>query len=272
MLQVWTLHDRRQQPPTPGSDNPEAELFEKLRLNGFVASLGTNCEQDYIRPLKLGDRVTSQGTILSVVGPKSTSLGDGYFITTETSHTTADGELIGKMRLRVLKYRPSGQPPKVVGPRRPAAITSDPTAVIGRSQGVRTTMTRGFDTVAIGDRLPQLTVPITTTLIVCGAIATSDFYVLHHDRDRAQAAGMPDIFMNLLTTTGLVGRFISEWVGPEASVNQMSLRFGAPNYPYDTLLIDGEVTEAKDGRIQIGVRGANSLGDHVTGHAKVALR
>ena len=61
--------------------------------------------------------------------------------------------------------------------------------------------------VEVGTELPELPIDITTSLVVGGAIASRDFTPVHHDKIEAQAAGMPDVFMNILTTNGLVNRY-----------------------------------------------------------------
>ena len=127
--------------------------------------------------------------------------------------------------------------------------------------------------VDVGDELPELPIPLTRTLIVATAIASRDYQDVHHDPTLAQERGSKDIFMNILTTNGLVGRFITDWAGPDAVIKKVAIRLGAPNYPGDTMTITGKVT-AKDeaaGTIDVGLRGANSLGDHVTGTVTLTL-
>ena len=122
-----------------------------------------------------------------------------------------------------------------------------------------------------GDTIPAWELPLTPTLIVSTAIATRDFQDVHHDRDVAQAAGSKDIFMNILTTNGLVERFITDWAGPETDVKAIAIRLGAPAHPYDTLTFTGTVSSIEDGIATIDVKGTVSLGDHVTGTVKVAV-
>jgi acyl dehydratase len=125
--------------------------------------------------------------------------------------------------------------------------------------------------VAVGDELPPLVVPLTRTLIVATAIASRDYQDVHHDPGLAQERGSPDIFMNILSTNGFVGRFITDWAGPDAVLKSVKIRLGAPNYPGDTMTMTGEVTK-KDGRaVDVEVRGANSRGDHVTGTVALEL-
>ncbi len=124
----------------------------------------------------------------------------------------------------------------------------------------------------VGDELPPLEIPITPRLIVGAAIASRDYQDVHHDKDAARALGSPDIFMNILTTNGLVGRFVTDWAGPAARLRKVSIRLGAPNYPGDTMTLTGTVVAVDEaGVVELSVRGRNGLGDHVTGSVQVAL-
>ncbi len=96
--------------------------------------------------------------------------------------------------------------------------------------------------VKVGDALPDLDVPLTAAIIVGGAIASRDYTPVHHDRSAAQAAGMSDVFMNILTTNGYVGRFVTDWAGPDAMLKKVAIKLGAPNSPGDTMKLRGEVT------------------------------
>jgi hypothetical protein len=130
-------------------------------------------------------------------------------------------------------------------------------------------------TPTVGEELPEWTLPVTPTLIVSTAIATRDFQDVHHDRDLAVERGSKDIFLNILTTTGLVQRYVTDWAGPRALVRGISIRLGVPAYPYDDVTFSGTVTEATmvegEERFVASVRGSNSLGDHVTGSVTFAL-
>lgn len=133
--------------------------------------------------------------------------------------------------------------------------------------------TRKLSSVSVGDALPALAIPLTRTLIVATAIASRDYQDVHHDPDLAKKRGSPDIFMNILTTNGFVGRYVTDWTGPEARIRKIDIRLGAPNYPGDTMTLEGSVT-AKDeqaGTVEVSLRGHNRLGDHVTGKVLVAL-
>jgi acyl dehydratase len=125
--------------------------------------------------------------------------------------------------------------------------------------------------VVVGVELPALEVPLTRTLIVASAIASRDYQDVHHDPGLAVERGSKDIFMNILSTNGFVGRFVTDWAGPDATLKSVKIRLGAPNYPGDTMTMTGSVTAVDDGLVTVAVRGANALGDHVTGTVMLAL-
>ncbi|MFI6804661.1 MaoC family dehydratase [Streptomyces luteogriseus] len=122
-----------------------------------------------------------------------------------------------------------------------------------------------------GDRLPPLEIPVTRTLIVAGAIASRDYQDVHHDPDLARRKGSPDIFMNILTTNGLVGRYITDHFGPRAELRRVAIRLGAPNHPGDTMVLTGTVEEVDGDMATVRVVGANGLGEHVTGTVTVRV-
>ena len=130
-----------------------------------------------------------------------------------------------------------------------------------------------FGDISVGQELPALDVPITTTLIVAGALASRDYTPVHHDRSAAVAQGMQDVFMNILTTNGLVGRFVTDWTGPDAVVKGVSIQLGSPNLPGDTMRMSGTgaAIDHDNASIEVSVAGTNSWGNHVTGTVRVSL-
>jgi hypothetical protein len=123
----------------------------------------------------------------------------------------------------------------------------------------------------IGTQLPELTLDASPTFVVSTALATRDFQDVHHDRDRAAAGGAPDVFVNILTTTGLVQRFVTDWAGPAARVGRVAIRLGVPCYAYDQLTFHGEVTAADGRMLTVAVVGSVSRGDHVRGTVVVEV-
>jgi acyl dehydratase len=135
------------------------------------------------------------------------------------------------------------------------------------------TETVAFKDVNVGDELPELSIDITTILIVAGALASCDYTPVHHDKAAAQATGMQDVFMNILTTNGLVGRYVTDWAGMDATIMGVSIKLGTPNLPGDTMKLRGKITgkDETDRQIKVEIAGTNSWGDHVTGTVEVVL-
>jgi uncharacterized protein len=381
MIQVWTmpgLHGTR------GGDDPLGVMSELLDDAGYTSVVATNCDQEYLRYLKVGEQLTVRSRLLTVIGPKRTALGEGWFVTTRSTWYSMD-EPVATMDFRILKFKPplpatpapppTTQPPSAAtlrpvvsadteffwagtargelriqrcagcgalrhppGPMCPACGTAPtgtaptgaaptgaaPTgtpatgdyvvaagtgevysyvvhhhppvpgkklpiviALVALPEGVRMVgELHGIppDEVHIGlpvraefervdddltlpswrpagnKALPPLTLDITPTFVISSALATRDFQDVHHDRDRAVARGGKDIFLNILTTTGLVQRYVTDWAGPRSTVRAISIRLGVPCYAGDTLTFTGW---ARDGG-EIEVTGSCRLGDHVT--------
>ena len=388
MHQVWTMYGLGlpgEDPLAGRADDPLHRMMGVLDEAGYTSVLGTNADQPYDRYLRPGEVPSVSLRMDSVVGPKRTGVGEGYFVTTRSVWRVGE-EQVGTMSFRVLKFKPAARQgpdlsdpsrtvrpmvdrdnafffegtaagelriqtcgscgalrhppgpvcpechamdrkwlvasgrgvvysfvehhaPQVPGKRLPLLI-----AVVELDEGVRMIgelrgLSRddvviglpvqvGFDRIdddltlaywepeapgevsegldsldrrgAEADRvqLPPWELPITRTLVVSTALATRDFQDVHHDPDLAVERGTRDIFLNILTTTGLVQRYVTEWSGPRARVTSCSLRLGAPAYPGDTLVFSGSVVsdEVVDSRRQVSVDvvGSVALGSHVT--------
>jgi hypothetical protein len=128
--------------------------------------------------------------------------------------------------------------------------------------------------VTVGDKLEAVDIDITNGLVVCGALATRDFEPVHHNKAVAQAAGLPDVFMNILTSQGLMTRYATDWSGPEAVVRSIDLKLGAPNIPGMVMTMTGEVSaiDADAGMVDITVLGENNIwGMHMQGTVQLTL-
>ncbi len=397
MAQVWTMPGLG---GTRSEDDPLHGMMSVLDRAGFISVLGTNCDQTYDRAVRVGERVSITTELESVVGPKRTGVGEGYFVTTRAVWRVGE-EQVATMLFRVLKFKPAkrstsadlSDPARTVrpmmnrdtayfwegtalgelriqtcaacgtlrhppGPLCPACgearrdhvvspgvgevhsyvvhhapqipgktlplvlavvaldegvrmigevVGLDPASVDdsligtrvqvefqrvddeltlpvwrplgGREASLRapveTTTEGDLDKLDHREVLPTWELPVTTTLVVATALATRDFQDVHHDRDLAQGHGSKDIFLNILTTTGLVQRYVGEWAGQGASVRACRLRLGAPAHPGDTLSFSGRVLEQVEvegeTRHVIEVVGTVPMGSHVTAQVVVAL-
>jgi acyl dehydratase len=138
---------------------------------------------------------------------------------------------------------------------------------------------RAAEDVVVGERLGPLEVNVTRSFVVAAAIATRDYQDVHHDPELAKARGAPDVFVNILTTNGLVGRLVTDWAGPASRLERVAIRLGTPVYPGDTLVLEGTVLKAGEpsDRVkgyacsEIEVSGRTARGEHVRGSVRVAL-
>ena len=138
------------------------------------------------------------------------------------------------------------------------------------------TSTLKWADINVGDEVTPMEIPLTTTMIVAGAIASRDFMPVHHDAVYAKQQGSPNLFMNILTSNGYCVRFLTDWAGPEAMVTKLAIRLGVPSFPDDPLRFTGEVTGKTEGSngenfVEVTFRAANSLGNHVSGTAVLSL-
>ncbi len=393
MLNVWTMAGLVMGEAPPRDERePQSAVYAMLDEAGFTSVVATNSDQRYDRYLRPGDLVTSLTRLVDVSAEKTTALGVGHFVTTEAGYTDQNGQTVGSLLFRILKFKPGtgkgpAGPAASEGPERPLRpvpqwnqdqawhweglrrhelriqrFTDDGTLIhppananpntqstdydwvvasgrgrlyshtvvhhpqvpafdyplivglVELDEGVRivsnlvgvqpdhleigmpleacfvdthddvtlhqfrparperrtTTLTRGE--VSPGDRLPLCPIPIDTRLIVSTAIATRDYQDVHHDQDMARARGSKDIFMNILTSSGLANRWLGDWAGPDAVFRSLKVGLGVPNYPGDTMTMSGAVSAVgDDGTVTVGFRGTNSLGAHMTGTAEIVL-
>ena len=82
MLQAWTMGGLSGHGDGTGRTSGYDELFELLDGAGFTSVVATDCEQEYVRDLRPGDRITYDAVIEAVSERKTTKLGTGHFVTT----------------------------------------------------------------------------------------------------------------------------------------------------------------------------------------------
>ncbi|MFD5699181.1 bifunctional MaoC family dehydratase N-terminal/OB-fold nucleic acid binding domain-containing protein [Streptomyces lasiicapitis] len=135
MLQVWTMGGLSGHGHS-GRSEAYDELCALLDDAGYASVVATDCEQEYLRPLRPGDEITFDAVIESVSERKTTKLGTGYFVTTRMD-VRADGEPAGTHRFRILKFAPARRSPKGSAPAadgsgRPRPTAKRPRPVINR--------------------------------------------------------------------------------------------------------------------------------------------
>ena len=132
-----------------------------------------------------------------------------------------------------------------------------------------------FADLKAGDEIPPFELPLSYTRIVAGAIASRDFMPAHHEKEYAVAQGAPHIFVNIMTSNGLVARYLTDWAGPEAMLRSIKVRLGVPAIAGHVLAFTGRIEsvreEGGEGVVDIALQASTELGAHVTGTASLSL-
>lgn len=131
MLQAWTMGGLSGHTDRSGAYD---ELFGLLDGAGYTSVVATDCEQEYLRPLRPGDRITFDAVIEAVSERKTTELGTGYFVTTRMD-VRAQEALAGTHRFRILKYRPAKPKPRQKTDPEPGTETAGTGKGTGKGQG-----------------------------------------------------------------------------------------------------------------------------------------
>jgi acyl dehydratase len=221
-------------------------LRRRLAPFDIDSVLAANYEHEYITPIRVGDRLTREVRFESMSDEKVTAVGIGHFVVMVERILNQDGEIIGNQKTRVLFFRP-GKFEKPQSSAAPHAAETPKLEALNRVD------------------LPPLVIPLTTTLVVSGALASNDFEKIHHDRDVAQAQGLKDVVMNVLTSCGLILRYVTDWAGPATVVKRIASQLKIPNYPGDVMTLTGwaEKPFERGTETVLRVRGTNSLGTHI---------
>jgi len=101
-----------------------------------------------------------------------------------------------------------------------------------------------WEDVEVGQEIPSsYSIKLDATRIVLQVSGTQDYYQVHHDRDFAQAQGVPDVFVNTGFLTAALGRLLTDWIGTDGWLRKFRLEMRKMNLLGDTLMVKGEVTD-----------------------------
>ncbi|HEV8298585.1 MAG TPA: MaoC family dehydratase N-terminal domain-containing protein [Acidimicrobiales bacterium] len=249
MLGVWTMDGYRAALATAAHPtNAGRGVLAALADAGFTTTPATNCEQEYVRELRPGDRVSVETVVVDVSDEKQTALGRAHFVTNRSTFRDASGAVVGHQRLRVVAFAPGSARAVARGGQAPS-----PTAPAGQ-------------------RLPALDIPLDRTAIATCAAACNDYRAGHYDPDVARAIGLRDIFTDIPTSTGFTTRFVTDWSGPASRLRSIAVRLGVPLFAGETLHLTGSVAAVHtDGAVDVAVIGRTRDGCHLTARATVEL-
>ena len=278
MMQMWTMRDINDCYAPGSTDAPPYQVFDDMKVLGYGANVAVSYDIKILRYLTLGERPKHYTTVVSISDKKTTALGAGYFVTERVEYTTLEEIPFADALITYFQHQPvaradhqavSESPPNQID------LAAQEPSMPGPAHLPTEFENQAFESLSIGDPLPKLNIPITHKLIVGGAIATQDYIPVHHNVPAAKAAGMPDIFMNILTTSGLLARYLGDWAGPESRLKHIKFNLMAPNHPYDTMVMEGSVESIKatetGGEVVVNFGGKNRLGYHTMGSATLAF-
>lgn len=226
MLANWAMPGLVPGRPVTAGPSMAGDLDEQVRLEmyeqGYTGTLGTAVVQEYLGPVRIGDVVSVSSVYTEVSAEKMTSLGAGYFLVYDSSYADQTGRALGRQTTTLLHFSPAaegGRPPATSAALRPAS----------------------------GSALLDQYVLLSATQVVAGALATRDFYPVHHDPVFARAHGSRDIVLNLPTTIGLVATRVQAWL-PGSPLTRLRVRLRSSAYPGVPLRFSGSVTDHESGR------------------------
>jgi acyl dehydratase len=109
MLQTWTMPRPVIQGIAERGGAPQVmshkSVIGVLDDAGYTSTRATNSELEFERYLHPGDVLSSSTVCESISDEKTTALGTGFFVTWCTTYVDATGEVVGRQRFRVLKFK-----------------------------------------------------------------------------------------------------------------------------------------------------------------------
>jgi acyl dehydratase len=278
MMQMWTMRDFNDQYAPGSTSAPPYQVFADMRAMGYPANVAVSYDISFHHYLRVGDRARHFTSVVHISDRKSTRLGTGYFVTERVEYLTQTDCVFAHALITYFQYQPPAATPDQA--RAESAVSGSADPLHASADNVDSTWQPDFRDInptrlQVGDTLPSLCIPITHKLIVGGAIATQDFIPVHHNVPAAKAAGMPDIFMNILTTSGLSARYLSDWAGAGSRLKTLKFNLLAPNFPGDVMVMGGAVTalavDSAGALVTVDFAGSNKLGQHTAGTATLEL-
>lgn len=266
MLQGWCLPAiHRGYPPGSAPERPYAVL-DVLGEHGYVGNVAVSCDQRFLQPVPVGQRLYYDVAPVHVSERKDTRLGRGYFITCLERYFVVDGPVVFESHTTYFQFQAPDVPEEEEPTLPPGSVDVAPPEQYAQEVIWDGAPSRGA--IEVGQSTGALTVPVSASRIACCALASLDFMPVHHSAQAAQAQGQPDVFMNILTTGGFVSRLATDFLGPGSVVRRMKLSLGVPNYPGDAMRLNGKVTavqrEADQEVAILAMEGTNRVGVHVT--------
>jgi acyl dehydratase len=220
MLFTWGM-----QPVWPEEDRHES-MISHLQFPGCTATLAVNAIQEYVLPLRYGDRLTIANQIASIGEEKTTRLGTGHFVTTLDTFRNQLGDVAGTHSFTLFMYAPAS-----------AHRETDGQSV----RSVRQRTDASDDASRGGKMLPAISLPLTLRRAAQAVAGTRDYYPFHHDEKFARENGAEGIFFNTMFLQAFAGRCATEWFGNDTFIRRLEIAMRGSNYVGRTLTCEAAV-------------------------------
>lgn len=243
----------------------------------FSKGVNTATEWEYFEPLYPGDMLEGNWQLIEIK-PRETRLGNGVFLTTETTIVKRWGELVAKNRNTSFRYdekaregpREKKNPPAGEDGVEPTAAAPTPAEPFDWSRRLR------FADVAVGDNVPQFAMWLNYQRIVMSVAVDRMFSGIHHNRDQAKSSGFSDIIFNTRSYEMLFEVTLRRWMGLDGRLAKLGpFRMIGSSYPDDIVTARARVREtvpaASGGRVKLDIVVVNNRGEAARGEAEVVL-
>ncbi|HEY3917246.1 MAG TPA: MaoC family dehydratase N-terminal domain-containing protein [Stellaceae bacterium] len=236
----------------------------------YPRGVNTATEWEYFEPLYPGDSLEGNWRLIEIK-PRQTRLGDGIFLTVETAIHKRSGELVAKNRNTGFRYqeKAADAPREKREPRAAVAPPDEPT--LDPADWERQ---RRFGDVGAGDAVTPYSMWLSYQRIVMSVAVDRMWSGIHHNRDKARAAGFGDIIFNTRSYEMLFEVMLRRWMGLDGRITKLGpFRMTGSSYPDDVVTARGRVLEKvdKDRSVKIELLVANPRGEAARGEAQVIL-
>jgi 3-methylfumaryl-CoA hydratase len=246
----------------------------------YPKGVNTATDWEYFEPLYPGDGLEGNWRLIEIK-PRQTRLGDGVFLTTETTIFKRSGELVAKNRNTGFRYHEkTGDGPREKRGERTSEVfgsePSDATKPENVSDPMDWSVQRRLSDVAAGHVVPDLSMWLTYQRIVMSVAVDRMFSGIHHNRDQAQGSGFNDIIFNTRSYEMLFELMLRRWAGLDGRICKLGpFRMSGSSYPGDVVTARARVTgierQTGESRVKLEIVVVNDRGEAARGEAEVAL-
>jgi 3-methylfumaryl-CoA hydratase len=235
----------------------------------YPKGLNASSEREFFEPVYPGDRLHGVWKITEIT-EKTTSLGEGSFITTETHISKQTGELAAIHRTTAFRYYPAADRLEHARAHVPPAAVAES---IPDNPEVDWTRQLHAGDVSVGDEAPPYNLWLNYQRIVMSVAADRMFSSIHHNRDAARSGGLDDIIFNTLGYEMMFEIALRSWIGLDGRISKLGpFRMVKNSHPGDTLTGRCCVVEKLDGgRVRLDITVDNPRGQAARGEATVIL-